>query len=227
MLGVLLNAGTVFVGGLGGVVFKKAVNEKLADSLTKALSLIVLYIGFSGLLDGENIIVSVLSMVLGATLGTAVDLDGKFNRLSEKLGSKISKKSEAGAFAKAFVNGTVIFCVGAFAIIAPLEAGLSGDLDLLITKSIMDGLFALIFATTMGIGVAVSGFSVFLYQGFFFLTAAIAAPYLSDYVVNEINCVGSLLILALGFNLMGVTNLKVMNYVPAVFLPILLCLFIK
>lgn len=227
MLGVLLNAGTIIIGGLAGIVFKKAVSEKLADSLIKALSLIVFYIGLSGLLEGGNILVSVLSIGLGATLGTVADLDGKFTRFSEKLGSKINKKGEAGDFAKGFVNGTIIFCVGAFAIIAPLEAGLSGNLDLLITKSIMDGIFALIFAATMGIGIAISGVSVLLYQGFFFLTAAFAAPYLSDYVVNEINCVGSLLILALAFNLMGAANLKVMNYVPAVFFPILLCLFIK
>lgn len=227
MLGVLLNGGTVILGGLTGVVFKKAMSERLGDSLVKAFSLIVLYIGISGILEGTNIMVTIISLALGTIIGTTADLDGKFNRLSEKIGSKISKNGEGGDFASAFVSGTIIFCVGAFAIIAPLDAGLTGNLDLLITKSIMDGIFALIFASTMGIGIAAAGICIILYQGIFFLLASVAAPYLSDYVVSEINCVGSLLIMALGLNLMGVTNLKVMNYVPAVFFPILLCLLIK
>lgn len=227
MIGVLVNGGAIVAGSLAGILFKKAMNEELNDALMKAFALIILYLGFSGATVGTNITVELLSLTIGCAIGTLLDLDGRFNRFSDKLGKKISRKDEPGGFAVGFVNGTVIFCVGAVAIMGALEAGLTGETTLLFAKAVLDFIVAMIMASTMGIGVAFAALAVILYEGFFVIVSAAAEPYLSEYVVNEISCVGFLAVVAIGFNIMGITKIKVVNLIPAVFIPIVLCLFIK
>ena len=124
------------------------------------------------------------------------------------------------------MTASLLFCVGAMAIIGALQDGLVGNYDMLLTKSMLDGVSAVIFASTLGIGVILSGAFVLTYQGSISLLAGVLAPFLTDSVINEMTCVGSLLIIALGFNVLKITHIKIMNLVPAIFIPILLGLFL-
>lgn len=127
--------------------------------------------------------------------------------------------------AEGFVTASLLFCVGAMTIVGSLQAGLTGNNEMLFTKATLDGISAVIFSASLGIGVMLSAAFVFIFQGAIVLLAQAVEPFLGDAAIAEMTCVGSLLIVAIGLNLLGVTKLKVMNFMPAVFIPIVLCLF--
>ncbi len=224
--GTLVNTLTVIAGSLIGLILKKGIPHRFSDSIMKAVALCVIYIGIDGCLSGEKTLVTIISLALGALLGEILKLDDRINSLGKKLEDKISKnKTEESTIAKGFVTASLLFCVGAMAIVGSLESGINQNHEILFSKSLLDFISAIIFSASMGIGVIFSAAFVFLYQGIITVAAQIAAPFLSEVVIAEMTCTGSILIIALGLNMLGITKLKVMNYLPAVFLPILLCTF--
>ncbi len=226
MLGTIVNCAAILVGGLLGMLLKKGLPERLSTSVMQGVGLIVVYIGITGALKGENVLLATIAMVVGGLLGTLLDLDGLVNRFAHWMERKLVKDAAAaGTFGEGFVNATLLFCVGAMAVVGSLNSGLSGDHSVLFTKSVLDGVSSVVFASAMGGGVLLSALPLFVYQGAITLLAQTLAPVLSTSVVNEMTCVGSLLIMAIGLNLLKITNIKVMNFLPAIFLPILLCMF--
>lgn len=218
MLGTIVNALAIIVGAFFGILLKKGIPEKISDLVMKAVGLCVLYVGISGALEGKNSLVMIISMVLGAVIGELLDLDDKLKRLGLFCEEKLSKNKENGTFAEGFVTASLLFCVGAMAIVGPLQSGLSNDNSTLFTKSILDGISSIIFASQFGVGVILSALAVFVYQGSIALLAQWVAPVLSEAAICEMTCVGSLLIIGLAFNILKITKLKVMNFVPSIFL---------
>ena len=225
MLGVLVNAATVIVGALIGMFLKKSLPERLAKAMTTAVALAVLYIGVDGMLSGENTLVLVLSMVIGALTGTLLDLDTKLNKLGTYIEGKFKSKNGGVSVAEGFVSATLLFCVGAMTIVGALQSGLTGNHETQFTKAILDFISSIILASTLGIGVLLASVSVFVIQGSVVLMAQVVAPYLNDYVIAEMTCAGSVLIFALALNMLGITKIKLMNLLPAMFIPIILCTF--
>ena len=226
MLGTIVNTIAVIIGASIGMFFKKGIPQKLSDTMMKGLGLCTLFLGISGSLDGQNSLILIISMVVGALIGEGVDLDAKLNRLGNWLENKFkSKDGSKVSIAEGFVSASLLFCVGAMTIVGSLQSGLQGNHEMLFNKSMLDFVAAIIFASTMGVGVMVSAAFVFIYQGAITLLAQWVAPVLSDVVIAEMNCVGSVIIIGLALNMLGITKLKVMNYVPAIFIPILLCQF--
>ena len=180
-------------------------------------------VAIPGIDDSQKPLVPILSMVLGVLIGELLDLDKAVNRFGDWLQRKIGGR---GRFTEGFVTGTMVFVIGAMSIMGSLSSGLSGDHTILYSKSVLDGVSALIFASTMGVGVLLSSVPLFLWQGGIALLAALLSPYLAADVVAEINTVGSLLIMAISLNMLGVTKIRVLNLVPAMLLPILLCRFL-
>ena len=199
--------------------------ERLQAIVMQGVALCVLYIGVTGSLKGQNTLVAILSMVIGAILGELLDLDSRMGKLGQWAQDKLSHilKSGGGSVAEGFVTAALLFCVGAMAIVGVLENGLTGNFDTLKAKAVLDGVSAVVFASSLGIGVALSAGAVLIYQGAIALAAGSLSPLLGEAVIAEMTCVGSLLIVALSFNMLGITKIKVMNLVPAIFLPILLC----
>lgn len=226
LTGSIVNALSIVFGALAGVFFGRLIPEHLGTAIEKGLALCVLYIGVSGMLAGENTLVAILSITFGAVIGELLRLDDRIHSLGIWLERRFSHGGTQGSIAKGFVNSALLFCVGAMAIMGALDSGLTGDHATLYAKSIIDGIIAIVYGSTMGIGVALSGVAVFLYQGAIALGASFLAPFLNETVIAEMKCVGSILIVGLSFNMLGITKLKVMNYVPAVFFPILLCRFL-
>ena len=202
-----------------------ALGRRLQDTVMKSVALCVLYIGVSGSLKGQNMLIVILSMVLGALLGELLDLD----RRMRSLGDWVQKKTEhllpggTASVSEGFVAASLLFCVGAMAIVGALQDGLTGDHSTLFAKALLDGISAVIFASSLGMGVAFSAVTVFLFQGSIAALAALISPLLGDAVIAEMTCAGSLLIIALSLNMLGITKIKVMNMTPACLLPILLC----
>lgn len=222
LLGSLVNGGAVVVGGLIGMFAGKLLPERLRGSLMAALSLITMGIAVPGLMKSSSALIPILSMVIGTIIGELLNIDAAVNRLGETL----QKKFTGSSVTEGFVTGSLVFAVGAMAVLGGLEGGLQHQHSILLAKSAIDAVGALVFASTMGPGVLFSGATVFIVEGGIALLASLIAPYLGDAVVNEISFVGSLLILGNGLNLLGATKLRILNMVPAILLPILLCQFL-
>jgi len=226
MLGTIVNTITVIIGASIGLLLKKGIPERISDAMMKGIGLCSLFIGISGSLKGENTLILIISMVVGVLIGEGIDLDEKLNRLGKWLENRFkSKDGDKISIAEGFVSASLLFCVGAMTIVGALQSGLQGNHEMLFNKSMLDFVSALIFASSLGIGVLFSAAFVFVYQGALTMLAQWVAPVLSDVVIAEMNCVGSVIIIGIGLNLLGITKLKVMNYVPAIFIPILLCQF--
>lgn len=228
LTGSYINVALVVFGGAIGLLVKKGLPERVSDAVMKGLGLCVLYIGISGCLKGENALIAVVSMAVGTIIGSEVDLDKRMNNLASKIEKKLSKNSDGeNHLAQGLVSATLLFCVGAMAVVGSLDSGISGDYSTLATKSVIDGVSSIVLASTLGCGVLLSAIPVLLYQGSITLLAGVVAPFLNEYTVNEMTCVGSLLIIAIALNMLKVTNIKVMNSLPAVFIPVIICQFMK
>ncbi len=226
MLGTYVNVIAVLLGGTLGLLLKKGLPERMADILMHGLGLCTLYLGISGSLQGENSMILIISVVLGALIGEGLDLESRVNHLGEWLESKVAKKdSDKMSIAEGFVTASLLFCVGAMTIVGALQSGLTHNYEMLFNKSILDCVAAVIFASTLGIGVLFSAGFVLVYQGGITLLAQWIEPFLTETIINEMTCAGSVIIIGLGLNMLGLTKLRVMNYVPAIFVPILLCQF--
>ena len=221
LLGSLVNSAAIILGGSIGLALKKGLSDRIASAVMNALALCVLYIGVSGMLKGENILITILSMVFGTLVGEWIDLDKKINQLGDEIESRVSSENKEHSVSNGFVTASLLCCVGAMAIVGALQSGLTGNHDTLFAKSLIDGIAAIVMASSLGIGVLLSAGLILVYEGGITLFANVLAPLLTDSVINEMTCVGSLLIVGLALNMLKLTNLKIMNYAPAVFFPIL------
>ena len=225
MLGTIVNALAVIAGAFIGLLLKKGIPEKISDVVMKGVALCVLYIGISSALSGTNTLIAIISIVVGAVIGSLLDIDRRLNSLGELAERKLSKGDGKTSIAEGFVSASLLFCVGSMAIVGSIQSGLTGNHEMIYTKSMLDGISAIIFTSTLGAGVFLSAAAVLVYQGIIVLCAQWVQPFLSDYAVAEMTCVGGLLIIALALNMLGITKLKTANYIPAVFIPIILCMF--
>ena len=225
LLGSLVNSAAIVLGGSIGLVLKKGLSDRLANAVMNALALCVLYIGVSGMLKGENVLITILSMVAGTLVGDGLQLDKKINQLGDTIEKMVASPNEGVSVSKGFVTASLLFCVGAMAIVGALQSGLTGNHDTLFAKSLIDGIASIVMASSLGIGVLLSAGLILIYEGGISLFANVLAPLLTDSVINEMTCVGSLLIVGLALNMLKLTDLKIMNYAPAVFFPILFGLF--
>ena len=223
LTGVIINFAAIILGSAAGLLLKKGIPESMGESVMKAIALCVIYIGISGSLDGENVLIVIISMAAGTVIGEALSLQERLERLGAWVQSKCRPSENGVSVAEGFVNASLLFCIGAMAIVGSLQSGLSLDHSTLIDKSLIDGITAVILASSMGIGVMFSSILCFLYEGCIVVCAGFLEPYLTASVINEMTCVGSLLIIGIGINMMFKNRIRVMNSIPAVLLPILLC----
>ena len=222
MFGVLVNVGTVVLGALAGLLFKKGIPEKVSKAAMIGLGVCTLYIGISGSLEGKNVLLVIASVVLGAIVGTLLDIDGKINILGQKVEQKFKKGENTTSVAEGWVTATLLFCVGSMTVTGSITAGLTGDHSILVTKAMLDLVSAMMLASSLGAGVLLSAVSVLVIQGGLVLLSSLLSPFLSAGAINEMTCVGSLLIIMIGTNLMGLSKFKVADYLPAIlFAPII------
>lgn len=225
MLGTIVNFFTILVGGIIGVLLKGGLPKRFTDTIMSGVALCVIYIGISGTLKGENMLLIVISTAVGSLLGESINIDEKLILLGNFIENKAKNFSKDTSISLGFVTASLLFCVGAMAVVGSLESGLLGKYDILFTKSILDGVTALILSSTLGIGVILSAFSVLVYQGLITLAASLLQNILTTPIVNEMSAVGSLLIIGIGLNMLGITKIKVANMLPAIFIPIIYGLF--
>lgn len=230
-LGTIINVGTVLAGTTIGLLLKNGLPPRFERTILQALGLCTFFIGIGGAVSGlvtlengalatQHTMLLVLCLMLGALIGEAVDIEARLDRLGEACKKKLADDGDS-RFVEGFVTASLLFCVGAMAIVGALEDGLNGDPSILIAKAILDGIAAIVFAASLGKGVYLSVITLAVYQGGITLLAGAIRPWLSDALISQMSCIGSVLIFGLGFNLMFDKKVKVGNLLPAMFLPIL------
>ncbi len=219
MLGTLANVFAIVAGGLIGTLVKGRLPPKITATVMKGLALTVLLVGISSALKANNLLLVMLAVAIGGAAGESLDIDQRLKDLGNAMERKF--KGKGGKVADGFVTGTLLYCVGAMAIVGSLESGLSGNHQILYAKSVLDGIVSLIFGSTLGIGIALSAVSVLFYQGSITLAAASLQPLLSETIKTDTTAIGGLLIIGMGLNMLEMNSIKVANLLPAVFIPIL------
>lgn len=219
MLGTIANALAIIVGGLIGLLFGKGIAEKYKQTILQGVALSVILIGWKSALATDQLLIVIISMVAGATIGEGLNIEGRLERLGQWLEARVSAGA-GGSLARGFVTASLVFCVGSMAIVGSLESGLTGNHQTLFAKSILDGVISIVFASTMGAGVLFSSAAVFLYQGLITLAAVFLKPLLAAATVAQMTAVGGLLIVAIGLNMLGMVKIRVGNLLPAIFLPL-------
>ncbi len=229
MTGTLVNAGAIVAGGLVGMLLKKGMKPNYEASIHKTLGVAVLILGLNGVIgamfrvgEGGRIsssgeLLLIVSLVVGTFLGELWRIDDRLNGF----GTKVEKKIGSAGFGAAFINGTLIYCVGAMAIVGALNDGLQGDASVLYVKSLLDGISSIILGATLGAGVCFSAVPVLIYQGGITLLAGSVAPYLQGALLDQLCMVGFALVACIGLNFMS-ENLKIKtaNMLPALLVPI-------
>ena len=222
LLGAIVNCLIVLAGGILGAILKKGIPERVGTTIMSGLALCVIYIGISGALEGSDILLTIVSIALGGAVGEWIDLDFRLDRLGRLVDRTFSKEGSTSNIAQGFVTASLLFGVGAMAVVGSLQSGLSGNHETLFAKSVIDGISAVILGSTLGFGVALSGFLLLFYQGGIALSASLIEPFLTQTVISDMTGIGSLLIIGIGLNMLKVTRIKVINLVPAIFIPLIL-----
>lgn len=217
MLGTIVNTIAIIVGSLVGLGFRGGIPDKYAATTIHAIALAVILVGLKGALKTDALLVVIFSMAVGSVVGERLCIEARLEALGGWIEGRFAHGG--GGIANGFVTASLIYCVGAMAIVGSLESGLAGNHQTLFAKSVLDGITAVIFAATLGVGVMFSAVSVLVYQGAITAAAGLLQPLLVPSVVAQMSSVGGLLIMAIGWNLLGVKKLRVGNMLPAIFLP--------
>jgi len=221
MLGTIYNAAAILLGTLLGVTIGRRLPYKVKDMVSQSISLIVVLIGLQMAITASNIIMIMISLVIGSMIGQALEIEERFARIIDRMTKKILPQ---GNLQEGFITATLIFCVGPMAVTGALTSGLLGNHEVLITKSILDGTTSAVLASGVGAGVGLAAIPVFLYQGTITLMANFMQEVLSQSLIQELTATGGLLITGIGLNLLGVTRLPVGNMLPALVIIVLLLL---
>jgi len=237
-LGTIVNIGTILAGGALGLILKRVLSKRITDTMLQGIGLAVVIVGVSGTLiaaftivDGriisEHVLIMIISLALGALIGELLRIEDGLESFGKFCEKKLVKPDGESTFAQGFVTATLVFCVGSMAIVGSIEDGINRNSDILIAKSIIDGITAIIFASTMGFGVLFSAFTVGVYQGILTALAYFAGPFISELVIMQMSLVGSVLIMSIGFNMLKISKIKVGNLLPAIFIPVIYQLILQ
>ena len=225
IVGAVANAAVILLGGIIGSFMKKGIPKKYGDSIMHAISLFTFGMGIMFFLKSKEIMVVIISLIIGTLLGEWIDIEKRLENLGNAIQSRM--KAGYGNFSEGFVTASLIFCVGSMAIMGAMQSGLSGNHDILFAKTALDAMSSIIFASAMGIGVAFSSAIVLIYEGGLSLAAAAVAPYLSNAVVDEMTAVGGILLMGLSISVLDIKKIKAGNMLPALLVPVVIMVFFK
>lgn len=224
MLGTLVNSLAIIVGGLLGLLIKGGIKKGYNDIIMQALGLSVMLVGLSTSIGelikpGANKFLFIFSLIIGGIIGEALNIEGRLEGFANKLQNRFA--AEGSGISEGFVTATLVYCVGSMAILGSLADGINKDPSILFTKSILDGVLSIVFASVMGWGVMLSALPVLLYQGAITLLSSLIKPFLTTAVMSEISITGGILVMIIGLNTLKLTKIKTGNFMPAVFVPII------
>jgi len=219
-MGTIINAIAIIIGGVLGLLFRKRFPERISQITLQVLGLFTLLVGLKMAMQGEELILVLISLAAGAILGEWINIEDRLERFGKFLEKKLHLIE--GSPAKGFIYASLLFCIGSMAIVGSITDGLKGDRSILITKAMMDGIISIPFAASMGIGVLGSAVPVLLYQGGLTLSAWKLQSLFTPSMIRELTSVGGVIVMGIGVNILGLQKIKVGNFIPALILIILL-----
>lgn len=234
MTGTLINTAAIFIGGFIGLLVKKGIQAQIQESIMKVQGIVVMIIGLNGVLESmitvdssgklhsQGTVLLLASLVIGTIIGESLKIETRINNIGGKLESKFGLSGAT----KGFIDCSLLFCIGAMSILGPINDGLYGDSSILLIKSAIDGISSVFFASSLGIGVLFSGISVLIYQGTISLAACAMAPLISDTLLTSFSTVGYAILLCIGLNFIGKSNIRTTNAIPALLIPIIYALIV-
>ena len=214
--GTLLNALTVLVGGLLGTVLGDRLPERLRENVVRGVGLFTLAMGTKFAIDTSNLLYMLGSILLGGVIGSLWGVDRRLSELGAALQRRFAARGGGGTVAEAFVTAAIVFCVGPLTFLGSIQNGLTGDASLLAIKSVLDGFTSIALAATLGWGVLLTVPLILIYQGGLALGASLFAGVLSDLQLREMSAVGGLLLMGVGLKLLGIRDVKVADFLPAI-----------
>lgn len=223
MPATIINCALILLGSFLGLLLKNKISRRFTDTITQGLSLCVLGIGITSAIATANTLCVIVCIVAGTLLGEALRIEDRLDTLGDLLKAKFAKEGDDGNFTQGFVTASLLFCIGAMAVVGSIDAGIRGDYAIIISKGVIDGVSAISFAAAMGMGVAFAAVPVLIYQGGLTLLAGVVGGALSTAVITEMGATGGAIIIGLGINMLELGNrrIKVGNMLPAIFLPLL------
>ena len=221
MTATFINVALVLLGSALGLLFQNHISQRFMTILTMALGLCVAGIGISSLVSTQDTLCVIVCMVVGSLIGEAVDIERRLEGAGDLIRTRLIHSAEGSRFTEGFVTASLLFCVGAMAITGSIEAGLNHNWSIIVSKGVIDGVTAISFAATMGVGVVFSAVPLLVYQGAITLFAGFLSPLISGDMLNGICMVGYAIVLCIGINFLEFTDIRTANLLPAIFLPIL------
>jgi len=226
LLGTIVNGLAIVIGAWLGLRLKHF-SFDMKETVMKAIGLAVIVLGFTMALEGQEFLLIIFSLAIGGVIGERWNIEGKLNEAGGWLERRMKKQTD-GQLAEGFVAATLLFVVGAMAIIGALDSGFRQDHSVLFTKSVLDGFSSIVFAATMGIGVMFSAIPVVIYQGSIAIAATFILQWLPeewmDLIISEITAVGGIMIIGIGLNLLGIPKIRIANLLPAIILTVIMVL---
>lgn len=223
MTGALVNTGTVIAGSLIGLAIGDRLPDKIKTSVLNSLGLVTLWLGVTMVIDGTRFLVIVGSLIIGGVIGEIAGIEGGLTRFADWL--KARTGSSSGRFVSGFVTASLLFCVGPMTVVGSIQDGTVGDATLIFTKSVMDGFAAMALSAATGIGVIFSAVTVLVVQGSLTLLGQYLADLTEPESLNQLSAVGGLLMLGLGLRLLGIKDIPVANYLPALVIVAIVMVF--
>jgi len=226
--GTLLNVATVLVGGIIGTALGDRLPERLRGNVVRGVGLFTLAMGTKFAIDTSNLLYILGSILIGGIAGSLWGVDRRLNAVGDTLQRRFARPGKTSTVSEAFVTASIVFCVGPLTFLGSIQNGLSGDASLLAIKSVLDGFTAIALAATLGWGVLLTIVVILVYQGGLALGASAFAGLLSELQLREMNAVGGLLILGVGLKLLGIRDVKVADFLPAILVaPLLVALVLR
>ncbi len=211
MIGTIVNASLVFLASIFGYFLGRKVGEEVRERIMKVLGLTIIFIGLKMAFETKNPVLIIASVVIGTVIGEVIKIEDGL----ETFAAKIEKKFSGFTFAEGFVTATILFCVGPMAVVGSIREGLTGDASIILAKTMLDTVSALFLSAVFGLGVALSSLSILVYQGTITLFAGSIASYLTEEVIAEVTASGGIIVMAIGFNVVGLSRFKAANMLPA------------
>ena len=219
IIGALVNAIAILAGGGIGLLLKGRIPKNFADNFIRVIGLCACIIGIEGAIKGDPLLL-VVSLALGTLIGELLHIESGLNKLGQWLQKKMSRKESDSTFSEGFVTATLLFCVGAMAIIGSLESGLGSSRSVIYTKSIMDGVSSMVLASTLGFGVLFSAIPILIYQGSIEFFAGYLQNVVTDALVTQVTAVGYVMVLGIGFNMTLNAKIRIANLLPGLLVAI-------
>lgn len=220
MTGTFINAAAIIAGSLLGIIFHSRLNKNIVNTIFAAIGLFTLFIGFDLATKTDNYLIMIFSLIIGGAIGEWIDIEKRVDRMAERL--KKYSKSDQSKFNQGLITAFLLYCMGSVTILGAIEEGLGGKPNLLIMKSVMDGVSSIALASAMGIGVIFSVIPLLIYQGGLTLLTVFLGDYFSEVIINELTAIGGIMLIGLGITILGIKKIKILNLIPALIIVVLL-----